>query len=396
MHYDFDTSPNRFNTESFKWRCYDPDILPLFVADMDFISPEPVIRALRERVEHGIFGYPCEMKELRQVIVERLAERYAWHIQPEDLVFIPGVVKGLNMACHAFVSPDQAVLVQTPVYPPFLKAPDYAGAARQDAELLRHPETGAYTIDWQAFEAAITDQTRLFILCSPHNPIGRVWQREELERMAEICLQRKILIVSDEIHCDLLFNGHTHIPTASLDPQVAQQTITLMAPSKTFNIAGLEFSFAVIQNPELRKQFQHAHKGLVGGINLMGWVAALAAYQDGQDWLDQLLVYLQANRDFLYEMVQSKLPGVHITLPEGTYLAWLDCRQAEIPGNPYEFFLQKARVALNDGKTFGKGGEGFVRLNFGCPRRMLAEGLERMKAALSGEQIGFLGTPVSE
>ena len=214
--------------------------------------------------------------------------------------------------------------------------------------------------------------------------------------MAEICLQRKILIVSDEIHCDLLFNGHTHIPTASLDPQVAQQTITLMAPSKTFNIAGLEFSFAVIQNPELRKQFQHAHKGLVGGINLMGWVAALAAYQDGQDWLDQLLVYLQANRDFLYEMVQSKLPGVHITLPEGTYLAWLDCRQAEIPGNPYEFFLQKARVALNDGKTFGKGGEGFVRLNFGCPRRMLAEGLERMKAALSGEQIGFLGTPVSE
>ena len=200
--------------------------------------------------------------------------------------------------------------------------------------------------------------------------------------MAEVCLRRNLVIVSDEIHCDLIFSGQTHFPTASLDEQVAQRTITLMAPSKTFNIAGLEFSFAVIQNPELRKRFQHANKGLVGGINLMGWVAALAAYRDGQEWLDQVLKYLEANRDFLYETVQKKLPGIRMSKPEGTYLAWLDCRGAGIPGSPYEFFLEKARVALNDGKTFGRGGEGFVRLNFGCPRSILAEGLERMRTAL--------------
>lgn len=395
MQYDFDHSPDRCNTESDKWHCYNPDVLPMFVADMDFVSPEPVIRALRERVEHGVFGYPCEIKELRPLIVDRLAERYAWHIQPEDLVFIPGVVRGLNMACHAFAGPGQAVLVQTPVYSHFLSAPGHVGATRQDAELSYYPETGTYEIDWQAFEATITEQTRLFILCSPHNPIGRVWRREELERMAEICLKHNILIVSDEIHCDLVFAGHTHIPTALIDTQVAQQTITLMAPSKTFNIAGLEFSFAVIQNPELRKQFQHAHEGLVGGINLMGWVAALAAYRGGQEWLDQLLVYLQANRDYLFDQVQSELPGIRMSKPEGTYLAWLDCRQAGIAGDPYEFFLQKALVAMNDGKTFGKGGEGFVRLNFACPRSTLVEGIKRLKKALRGEEVGLLGTPVT-
>lgn len=382
MRYDFDTLPDRRSTESAKWNSYEPDVLPLWVADMDFVSPEPVIQMLRERVEHGIFGYPNEIKELRQLIVERLWDHYRWRVQPEDLVFLPGVVRGINMACHAFARRGKAVLVQTPVYPPFLTAPKYSGATRQDAELIYQQETGTYAIDWQSFEAAITEQTRLFILCSPHNPVGRVWRREELERMAEVCLRRNLVIVSDEIHCDLIFSGQTHFPTASLDEQVAQRTITLMAPSKTFNIAGLEFSFAVIQNPELRKRFQHANKGLVGSINLMGWVAALAAYRDGQEWLDQVLKYLEANRDFLYETVQKKLPNIRMSKPEGTYLAWLDCRGAGIPGSPYEFFLEKARVALNDGKTFGRGGEGFVRLNFGCPRSILAEGLERMRTAL--------------
>jgi len=384
MHYDFDTPPDRLSTECGKWHFYDPDILPLWVADMDFISPEPVIRALRERVEHGIFGYPQEIKELRQIIVNRLLERYAWHIQPDDLVFLPGVVKGLNMACHAFAPAGQAVVVQTPVYPPFLKASEFSGATRQDAELIYDPMKSRYHIDWETFEAAFNNQTRLFILCSPHNPVGRVWQREELERMAEICMKRNVVIISDEIHCDLIYSGYTHIPIAAVDPQVAQQTITLMAPSKTFNIAGLAFSFAVIQNPELRKQFQQAHKGLVSEINLMGWVAALAAYQEGQDWLDQILVYLQANRDFLFEVVKREMPGIRMTWTEGTYLAWLDCREAGIQGNPHEFFLQKARVALNDGKTFGQGGEGFVRINFGCPRCTLSECLERMKEALAG------------
>jgi cystathionine beta-lyase len=212
--------------------------------------------------------------------------------------------------------------------------------------------------------------------------VGRVFGREELEYMAGICLRHGVVICSDEIHCDLIYSGNRHIPIASLSPETAQNTITLMAPSKTFNIAGLECAIAIIQNPDLRQKFHHSYKGLVGGINLMGWVAALAAYRDGQDWLDQVLVYLETNRDFMFDFVMKELPGLRMTRPEGTYLAWLDCRQAGIEGNPYEFFLHNARVALSDGASFGCGGEGFVRLNFGCPRAMLTEALERMKKAL--------------
>jgi cystathionine beta-lyase len=248
-------------------------------------------------------------------------------------------------------------------------------------ELSLHPD-GSYSIDRAAFEEAITDQTRLFLLCNPHNPVGRVFRRDELERMAEICLQRGILICSDEIHADLVFRGHQHIPIASLSPDVAQKTITLIAPSKTFNIAGLECSVAIIPNDKLRRRFVHAQRGVVSWINVLGWVAAEAAYRHGQAWLEQLLLYLEANRDTLYDFVQSELRGVKMARPEGTYLAWLDCRAAGIQGNPHEFFLQKARVAVNDGKTFGRGGEGFVRLNYGCPRSMLKEALERMKEAL--------------
>jgi cystathionine beta-lyase len=388
MIYDFDHLIDRRVTESEKWRKYDEDVIPMWVADMDFISPEPVIRALRNRVEHGIFGYPQNVMNdpqggpgLHQTLVNRMAERYNWQIQPEDLVFIPGVVRGFNVACHALAMPESRVLIQTPVYPPILKAPENADLIRQEMLLTPLPN-GIYSIDWQAFEAAITDQTRLFILCNPHNPVGRVFGREELECMAGICLRHGVVICSDEIHCDLIYSGNRHIPIASLSPETAQNTITLMAPSKTFNIAGLECAIAIIQNPDLRRKFQHSYKGLVGGINLMGWVAALAAYRDGQDWLDQVLVYLEANRDFMFDFVMKELPGLRIPRPEGTYLAWLDCRQAGVEGNPYEFFLHNARVALSDGASFGRGGEGFVRLNFGCPRAMLAEALDRMKKAL--------------
>ena len=388
MIYDFDHLIDRRVTESEKWRKYNEDVIPMWVADMDFISPEPVISALRNRVEHGIFGYPQNVMNdpqggpgLHQTLVNRMAERYNWQIQPEDLVFIPGVVRGFNVACHALAMPESRVLIQTPVYPPILKAPENADLIRQEMLLTPLPN-GIYSIDWQAFEAAITDQTRLFILCNPHNPVGRVFGREELECMAGICLRHGVVICSDEIHCDLIYSGNRHIPIASLSPETAQNTITLMAPSKTFNIAGLECAIAIIQNPDLRRKFQHSYKGLVGGINLMGWVAALAAYREGQDWLDQVLVYLEANRDFMFDFVMKELPGLRMTRPEGTYLAWLDCRQAGIEGNPYEFFLHNARVALSDGASFGRGGEGFVRLNFGCPRAMLTEALERMKKAL--------------
>lgn len=273
-------------------------------------------------------------------------------------------------------------MVQTPVYPPFLSAPGAAGSLLQEAELRRDAE-GTYHIDWDEFEAAITSQTRLFILCNPHNPVGRVFNRSELECMAEICLRNRVTICSDEIHCDLIFRGSRHIPIASLCPEIARQTVTLIAPSKTYNIAGLESSIAIIQDPALRKQFQAARRGLVGWVNLFGMVGALAAYRDGQEWLEQLLCYLEENRDTLLDFVRRELPCISIGKPEGTYLAWLDCRGASLGKNPHQFFLEKARVAVNDGAAFGRLGEGFVRLNFGCPRSMLVEALERMKTAVT-------------
>ncbi len=387
MQYNFDQVIERADSDCEKWRHYPEDVLPLWVADMDFLSPEPVIRALRERVEHGIFGYPggagmnmADGKCLKEVAVERLARLYAWEVEPEDLVFLPGVVTGINLACHALGQPGDAAFIQTPVYYPFLTAPRNAGLDLQQMELTRKGN-GSYEIDFDLFEQALTPQTRLFILCNPHNPVSRVFQRNELARMAEICLKKGVVVCSDEIHCDLVFSGYQHIPIASLDPEIARQAITLMAPSKTFNIAGLQCSFAVIQNPQLRKQFQRSTQGLVSFVNLMGLTAALAAYRDGGEWLDQLLVYLEANRDFLVEYVKQEMPGVEVSPVEGTYLAWLDCRKV-IQKSPHEFFLEEARVGLGDGKVFGKGGEGFVRLNFGCPRPILYQAVERMKEAL--------------
>ena len=380
MIYDFDTCPERRGTNSEKWDKYPADVLPLWMADMDFVAPEPVVRALRERVEHGVFGYPLEATELREVIVARLVERYDWHVTADDILFLPGVIRGFNLACHTVAEPDGAVLVQTPIYPPVLTAPRHANLQRQDVPLCRDAH-GVYHIDWDAIEAAISDRTRLFILCNPHNPVGRVFTREELTRLAEICLRHNIVICSDEIHGDLTYAGHQHTPIASLDPEIARHTITLMAPSKTFNIAGLDCSFAIVPDEDLRRRYRRAQRGLVSGVNAFGCTAALAAYRDGEEWLTQVLAYLQANRDTVTEFVQTELPGIRMSPLEGTYLAWLDCREAGIE-TPYEFFLQHARVALNDGATFGKGGEGFVRLNFGCSRAILREALARMKGAL--------------
>jgi cystathionine beta-lyase len=388
IQYDFDELRDRRCSESIKWRKYDEDILPMWVADMDFLSPEPVIRTLRERVEHGFFGYPDCISDdpdrpsvLQQVIIERLARLYGWQVLPDEIIFIPGVVTGFNLACHALVSPTEAVMVQTPVYPPILGAAKETGIQGQEMELTLNPD-GSYDVDWEAFERSLSSQSKLFILCNPHNPVGKVFRKDELLRMAEICLKHGVMICSDEIHCDLVFSGHEHIPIAALDPEISKNTITLMAPSKTFNLAGLQCSFAILQNAELRKRYRHAKGGLVPWVNLIGMVAAQSAYQQGDSWLAQLLQYLEANRDFLCDYVSQELPGVKLGKPEGTYLAWLDCRQAGILQNPCLFFLEKGRVACNDGETFGRGGQGFVRLNFGCPRSTLVEGLERIKEAL--------------
>ena len=382
MHCDFDQLVDRRGTDSDKWCEYDGDVLPLWVADMDFRSPEPVIQALRQRVEHGVFGYGIEPPALRGLIVARLQELYGWQVQPEALLFLPGVVRGLNLACRALASPGHGVLLQTPAYPPILRAPANASCSADEMQLTQGGD-GRYVIDLDAFEEAITERTRVFILCNPHNPVGRVFAREELQRMAEICLRHNVVICSDEIHCDFVYRGERHIPIGSLDAEVGDHTITLMAPSKSYNIAGLHFGVAVVPNKELRDRVWAARNGLLGEPDILSCTAALAAYRDGQEWLDEVLSYLEDNRDFTFEYVRDHLPGISMARPEGTYLAWLDCRRAAIPGNPHKFFLEKARVALNDGPEYGKGGEGFVRLNFGCPRATLAEALRRMEEALA-------------
>lgn len=384
MTYNFDSPIERRGSDSYKWTDYGDEVLPLWVADMDFVSPPAVLEALHRRIEHGVFGYGRPSAQLPQAICERMQRLYGWTVTPEQIVFLPGLVSGLNAVCRAMGQPGEGVLVQTPVYPPFLTAPANQGLTLQTAQLAVTVEDGRlrYEMDYDAFESAITAETRLFILCNPHNPVGRCYSREEMTRLADICLRHNIIICSDEIHCDLLLDGAEHLPIAALSPEVAQQTITLMAPSKTFNIAGLECGFAIIQNPDLLRRFSTLSRGIVPGVNVLGATAALAAYQHGEEWLSQLLAYLTANRDFLVEYVSENLPGLRTTIPEGTYLAWLDCRDSGISGSPYQFFLKEADVALSEGSMFGQCGEGFVRLNFGCTRATLKEALERMQAAL--------------
>ncbi|GAP20866.1 MalY/PatB family protein [Leptolinea tardivitalis] len=377
----FDRVIDRRNSDSIKWNLYDNDVLPMWVADMDFASPVPVIQALQNRIEHGVFGYAGDPTALRKVIVERFDEKYHWTICPEDIVFTPGVVVGFNIAAHSISMPNGEILIQPPVYPPFFKTGSYAGLKTVENALIQD-ETGRYGIDFQDFENKVTDNTRMFLLCNPHNPVGRVFKREELEQMAEICLRKNVLICSDEIHGDLIFPGHQHLPIASINPDIAMKSITLMAPSKTFNIAGLDCSFAVIPNKEIREQYLKAMKGITGNTNMLGITAALAAYQNGNPWLEDLLVYLQENRDFLKRTLDREMPLIRMNPPEGTYLAWLDCRQLGLSENPYDFFLKKARIAFNSGDAFGTGGKGFVRMNFGCTKALLNEALERMKTAL--------------
>ncbi len=386
--FNFDQLIERRGTGSLKWERYDPDVLPLWVADMDFASPEPAIQALHARVDHGLFGYELPSADLTEVICARLARLYGWAVLPEQIVFLPGLVTGINAACRAVGRPGEAVLVQTPVYPPFLTAPANHGLQLQTAELTPVVEGSIlrYEIDYAAFEAAITPETRLFLLCHPHNPTGVDYSPQELSRLAEICLRHNVVICSDEIHCDLLLDGTRHTPLGALSPEVAAASITLMAPSKTYNVPGLGCSFAVIPQPELRRRVCEGCSGIVAHVNSMGLTAALAAYRYGDEWLAAACRYLTANRDALVHFVQTRLPELRTTVPQATYLAWLDCRGA-VSGSPYEFFLEHARVGLNEGEEFGPGGQGFVRLNFGCPRSRLMTALEKMEAALKVQTL---------
>jgi cystathionine beta-lyase len=377
--YDFDQLISRRGSDSVKWKRYPEDVLPLWVADMDFSTHPQIITAMTERLAHPCFGYGCGDNELLGVICDWAARRYGWKIQPEWLLFVPGVVTGMNWAIQALIGKDEKLFYQTPVYPPFLKFAANAGV--EAVEIPLKDTSDHYEIDFDEFERSIQGPG-VFALCNPHNPVGRVFTKAELERLAQICLEKSVMICSDEIHCDLIYSDQRHVSIASISEEIAANTITLMAPSKTFNIPGLEFSFAIVPNTELRKRLENSRRGLVGHPGILAFPAAKAAYLHGEDWLDELLIYLEGNRDHLYRYLADNIPAIQFHRPQGTYLAWLDCKELALTIDACEFFLDEARVALNNGGDFGKAGEGFVRLNFGTSRSNLMEALSRMKDAL--------------
>ena len=375
----FDAVVDRRASDSIKWSLFDEDVLPMWVADMDFPSPPAVIDALRARVDHGVFGYSAEPPELREIFVARLNERYGWHVEPESLVFLPNVAVAFNLACQAVAHPGNGLLIQPPIYFPILRVPENASLKTRFNGLVR-AASGQYEIDFDAFETE-AKRSRVFLLCNPHNPVSRVFSEEELERMAEICLRHDVIVCSDEIHADFVFNGRRHVPIASLSPEMEERAITLFAPNKTFNIAGIPSAIAVVPNESYRRALGEARRGLLPHVSVMGYTAALAAFKYGDPWLTKLIAYLESNRAILERFVAERVPQTRLTPIEGTYLAWLDCRGAT-DENPHEFLLREGRIALNDGATFGPGGEGFVRLNFACPQETLLEGLGRIAHAL--------------
>lgn len=385
MSYDFDELVTRTGSDSSKWRVYGEDVLPMWVADMDFRSPQPILDAVHARVEHAVFGYGGESARLQTIIAERMAQLHGWQIEPDDVVLLPGLVCGLNVVSRAIGKPGDGVIISTPVYPPFHTAPTNQDRVLQTAglEVNADGQRLRYEVDLDVFSETIQPNTELFILCNPHNPVGRAFSKAELLGMAEQCMRNDIIICSDEIHCDLLLGETKHYPLAALDPEIAQRTITLVAPSKTFNVPGLGCSAAIVQNADLRAQLNKASSGIVPHTNVLGISAAIAAYTECQEWHDGLLAYLTANRDFVVNYIEEHLPQLRVTVPEATYLAWIDCSALDIDGSPYEFFLKEAKVALNDGARFGDEGKQFVRLNFGTQQSLIAEGLGRMKQALS-------------
>jgi len=373
--YNFDNVIDRRGTASVKWDKYKhQDIIPMWLADMDFPSPPAVIEALHQRVEQGVFGYPSVPDELITVVLSMLLAEYGWEVQPEWLVWLPGLVTGLNLACRAAAVRGEEVMSAVPVYPPFLTAPGLSHRNLTTLPLIR--EGGRWTLDFDRLPSLITPATRLFLLCNPHNPVGTVFTRKELASLAGICEKYNLIICSDEIHCGLILDpDKVHVPIATLDPAIAQRTVTLMSPSKTFNLPGC--AFAIIPAEPLRQKFCQAMAGLVPGPNLFSCTAALAAYRDGAAWRTALLACLRRNRDRVTQAI-NRLPGLSMDHVEATYLAWIDTRAAGI-AEPGKFF-EKAGVGLGDGAAFG--GPGFVRLGFACPQATLGEALTRISRAL--------------
>ena len=386
---NFDEILDRKNTKSVKWDMLDmvfqsEDVLPMWVADMDFRAPKEVNDALVKRAEHGVYGYTIIDDALRNSIIDWNQSRNQWTIEPEWLSFSSGVVTSLHSAIQAFTEPNDRVLIQTPVYPPF-----YNVIKEHNRNIVTNPllyNDRYYKIDFVDFEEKLKQGIRAFILCSPHNPVGRAWKREELEEMARLCLKYDVLIISDEIHSDLVFPDKKHIPIASLSEDVANQTITCMAPSKTFNLAGLDASFVITPDEEKRKRLEIAFskQGSHNMLNTMGHTAMEAAYTHGAAWVDELMSLMESNYQYVTESFKKHAPELIVVKSEATYLLWIDCSELNMTSKELRaFFVNNAKVGLNSGVDYGEEAEQFMRMNIGCPRATLEEGVKRIIEAVN-------------
>jgi cystathionine beta-lyase len=400
MLYDFDRETDRRGTGSVKWEVIqhpedpgqwmrtgayfgDNRILPMWVADMDFSCPAPVVKALEKRVRHGIYGYTQADDEYFRAVISWMKRRHQWDVEKEWIVITHGVVPALHMLVRSFVEPGKKVLVQRPVYYPFFSAIERNGCRVAASPLAL--DNGRYRMDFDDLEKKAADpDVKLAILCSPHNPVGRIWLPEELRRFGEICLQNHVMVVADEIHGDLVFPGSTFTPYAVLDEKLADNAVICTAPSKTFNLAGLQTSNIIIPNKRIREQFQGAlQTNGIFGINPFGMVACRAAYDEGEEWLEQLKIFLNGNLVAMMDLFGREIPRIPIIKPDGTYLVWFDCRALGLDDAKLRnLMLNKARVFLDEGYIFGTEGSGFERINIACPRSVLMEALERIVAAI--------------
>ena len=379
MTYNFDNPPGRRHTASLKWEKYaNSNVIPLWVADMDFASAPEIVEALQGRVGHGIFGYTLPGEGVRKSVVNYLERQHDYIVDPRWIVWTPSVVPALNLFCRAFGQPGESVMTATPVYAPFLTSPIYSNKRLIAVDLCW--DGSRWTFDFEAMEKAIRPHTKSFILCNPHNPVGRVFSKSELRALGEFCIRHDLTLCSDEIHSDLILDSNlNHLPINLLGPEISQRTITLLSPSKTYNLPGLCCAYAIIENPELRATFRKVSRGIITEINTFGYVGCQAAYDRGEPWRQALLRYLRSNRDYLYSFAAEHLPGIELRPMEATYLAWMDARSLHLE-NPAAFF-EKFGVGLSDGAPFGA--SGYLRLNFGCPRHRLRQALERMATALA-------------
>lgn len=381
---NFNITPNRRKTLSLKWTAYDSDILPMWLADMDFSAPKVILNALHKQVDHGVLGYEIPGRAFYEVVSRRMDALYGWKVDPDWVIYTPGVNNGYNIAARVLCSPRKGYVIQTPVYNEFHEAEGKVGIPKRVAPLamLTKGNRVRYEVDDDALKKAVKG-AGMFLLCHPHNPVGKIFSRAELTRMATICIENKVPIVSDEIHAEILLGGAKFKPLASLSKEIENNTITLVSASKACNVPGLSAAFAIVPNEELRKRFFAAALGMSYEVSSPGLTATHAAFSGRADaWLNDLRRHLTANRDFLVDYVTRFMPNVRTTVPDATYLGWLDFTQTAIYGSPFEFFLSKAKVALSDGKKFGSQSAGFARINFGTSRKILKEGLDKMRKAM--------------